>query len=127
MVSKSNEFDARTMSLHKVLGGPGSDLFENPRHPRFTLGEALMPGIIETSMDMHKEESTSNKRIIRPLSTLKSLRCSLQMVPLQIEVIDEASKASLDHVWEEGRMSAKNQLIPRKNLSINSICTDIVT
>jgi hypothetical protein len=49
------------------------------------------------------------------------------MVPLQIEVIDEASKVSLDHVWEEGRMSATNQLIARKNLSINSICTDIVT
>ena len=77
MVSKSNEFDARTMTLHKILGGPGSDLFENPRHPRLTLGDALMPGIIETSMDMQKEESVSNKRIIRPLSTIKSLKCSL--------------------------------------------------
>ena len=78
MVSKSNEFDARTMTLLKILGGPGSDLFENPRHPRLTLGDALMPGIIETSMDMmSKEESVSNKRIIRPLSTIKSLKCSL--------------------------------------------------
>jgi hypothetical protein len=102
MVSKSNEFDARTMKLLKIMGGPGSELFDNPRHPRFTLGEALLPGTIENSIDMPKEEIASNKRIIRPLSTFKSLKCSLQMIPLQIEVIDEASKASLAHVWEEG-------------------------
>lgn len=77
MVSKSNEFDARTMNLLKIIGGPGSDLFENPRHPRLTLGDALMPEIIETTMDMQKEESVSIKRIIRPLSTIKSLKCSL--------------------------------------------------
>ncbi len=48
------------------------------------------------------------------------------MGPMQIEIIDEASKASLANVWEEASMPEINQLITRKNRSINSICTEIV-
>ena len=121
-----NDSDARAKSHLKISSGPpSSDLLVSARHPRFTLHESLIPGITKPSKDLAKREgSPSIHRIITPMGTIKSQKCSLQIIPLQIEVIDEASLA---HVGEEGQMPPVNQPIPLKTLSINSICTENIT
>ena len=111
LISRSNDFDLRNFGLPRTAGVGGLEIFESK---------------ISTNQD----DNDNTQRIIRPITTIKSVKCSLLLAPLHIEVIDEASKGNSVINQEEQKGEESIPRIPfnfNKDSSIKSFKTDAIT